>query len=172
MATPIIATGKSFQFQGISNHHGYLMIHAMAEYIWYEGRMWNYAELLHQLGRGIHFAILPCGQIIQHNDPRTTLWHAKGDNRDSCGVELLIPGVFDLTALYTEINSREHYYHSTYYTGLLEIQKKLNKIGYLHSPTFNWDLHSAQSRGRKHDPGSSFSIDKWTDMLREEFDGK
>jgi len=148
------------------------MIHAMAEYIYFEGRIVHAWELLDMLGRGSHFSITSAGQAVQHQDPRTTLWQAKGANRESCGVEMLIPGVYDLTALYTKINSTEHYYKQSYYDGLLNIQRYLNSIDYLHSPAFNWDLHSAQSRGRKHDPGSSFSVDKWTDMLREEFDGK
>ena len=172
MATPVIARGKSFMSRGISNPQGYLMIHAMAMNIWYQNRMWHYADLLEHLGRGVHFAILPCGQVIQHNDPRTTLWQARGANQESCAVELLIPGVFDLTALYTKINSDEHYYRQSYYNGLLSIQRLLTAADYTRSPQFNWDLHSVQSRGRKHDPGSSFSIDKWTDMLREQFDGK
>ena len=84
---------------------------------------------------------------------------------------MLIPGVFDLTALYTKINSQEHYYQHPYYAGLLNIQKHLVDLDYVRQPNHNWDLHSVQSRDRKHDPGSSFSIDKWTEMLRDEFDG-
>ena len=147
------------------------MIHAMAMNIWYKGRMWHYADLLSELNRGVHFAILPCGQVIQHNDPRTILWHAKGANSESCGVEMLVPGVFDLDALYTKINSQEHYYKHSYYKGLIDIQRLLVAKDYVRNPTFNWDIHSAQSRGRKQDPGSSFSINKWTDMLRNQFYG-
>lgn len=169
MAPPAIAKGIQYPSKGISNHNGYLMIHAMAEYIYFEGRMIHAWELLEMLGRGSHFSIVPSGQVVQHADPRSTLWQARGANRESCGVEMLIPGVYDLTALYTKINSSEHYYRQSYYDGLLTIQKHLKEQDYLRSPAFNWDTHSAQSRGRKFDPGSSFSIDKWTDMLREEF---
>jgi len=168
MAPPTIAKGIQFPGKGQSRQHGYLMIHAMAEYIYFEGRIVHAWELLEMLGRGVHFSITPAGQVVQHQDPRTTLWQAAGANRDSCGVEMLIPGVYDITALYTKINSSEHYYTQSYYSGLIDIVQYLDKEkSYLHSPEYNWDLHSAQSRGRKHDPGSSFSVDKWTTMLRE-----
>lgn len=172
MAPPVIAKGRSFTSKGISNPHGYLMIHAMAMNIWYQNRMWNYAELLMELDRGVHFAVLPCGQVIQHNDPRSMLWQARGANRESCAVELLIPGVFDLDALYTKINNDGWIYPRAQYVGLISIQRLLTAADYLHSPEYNWDLHHIQSKGRKRDPGSSFNIPMWTDMLREQFNGE
>ena len=172
MATPVIAKGRSFTSKGISNPHGYMMIHAMAMNIWYQNRMWHYADLLMELDRGIHFAVLPCGQVIQHNDPRTMLWQARGANRESCAVELLVPGVFDLDALYLKINEAGAGYPWQQYEGLLNIQRLLVAADYVISPEYNWDLHHVQSHGRKKDPGSAFDVTKWTDMLRVQFNGE
>lgn len=149
------------------------MIHAMAEYIWHEGKLWHYAELLKYLGNGTHFAVHHTGQVVQHAEPRQMLWHAAGANQESCGVELLIPGVYTLTELYTKISGDGHdgVYHAAYYRGLLNTMKFLHDDGYVRMPEFGWELHSAQSKGRKRDPGSSFSVDQWTDMLRVEFNG-
>ena len=145
------------------------MIHGMAQTIYYKGIMRDYTDLLHMLDRGVHFSILPCGQLIQLADPRTMLWHAKGANRESCAVELLVPGVFDLGALYAKID-RQVLAYDVYtfrqYTGLLSIMDYLVETDYVRSPFYNWDLHSVQSRGRKKDPGAAFSVRAWTEDLR------
>ena len=170
MAPPVIAKGPSFTSKGISNLHGELMIHAMAEYIWYNGRMWNYRELLVELDRGIHFAILPCGQVIQFNDPRSVLWQARGANHSTCAVELLVPGVFDLDALYSKINSTSFLYPAMQYDGLFTVMNYLyENLEYVMDPVVDWQLHHEQSKGRKKDPGSSFDIGLWKGMLREQY---
>lgn len=145
------------------------MIHAMAQTIYYQGIMRDYTDLLHMLDRGVHFSILPCGQVIQHADPRTMLWHAKGANRESCGVELLVPGVFDLGALRSKIarpTAAYDVYTKPQYVGLMSIMDYLVEINYARSPEYNWDLHSIQSKRRKFDPGAAFSIPAWTEALR------
>ncbi len=169
MAPPTIAQGSPFFPRGISYNKGYLMIHAMAMFIWYKDRMWDYAALLQELGRGVHFAILPCGQVIQHNDPRTTLWHARGANRGSCGVELLVEGVFDLDALYRKIDQNTaafNVYSREQYDGLLSVMDLLVQEEYVRTPYYNWDTHHSQSGGRKRDPGNSFDFATWIEMLR------
>jgi len=154
------------------------MIHAMAEYIFYEGRIHHYVELLDELNRGVHFAVLPDGQAVQHADPHTLLWHAAGANMESVGVELLVPGVYDLGGLYTKIHSKWQY-PKAQYIGLLNIMSFLDDTGYLigkhatpNGQKFSWDYHSTQSRGRKKDPGSSFNQHIWMNMLEGRFDGK
>ncbi len=145
------------------------MIHAMAQTIYYQGIMWPYTDLLDKLDRGVHFSILPCGQVIQHADPRTMLWHAKGANRESCGVELLVPGVFDLGALYAKIDRKTmayDVYTLPQYTGLISIMDFLVESDYVRNPFYNWDIHSAQSHHRKKDPGAAFSVTAWTEDLR------
>ena len=145
------------------------MIHAMARTIYYQGIMWNYTDLLNKLERGIHFSVFPDGQVVQHADPRTVLWHAKGANRESCGVELLVEGVYDLGALrslITRPTSAYDVYTRRQYVGLMNIMDYLVETEYVRSPEYNWDLHSIQSAQRKFDPGASFSVATWTEALR------
>ena len=104
MDPPTIALGQPFTSQGVNRNKGYMMIHAMAQNIWYESRMWNYYDLLTSLGRGVHFAILPDGQVIQHAPITRRLWHARDAHWDSVGGELLVSGVYELCALYSKID--------------------------------------------------------------------
>ena len=145
-----------------------MMIHAMAMNIYYNGRMYSYRELLEELDRGIHFAILPCGQVIQHNDPRSVLWQARGANETTCGVELLIPGVFDYTAFVSKLHTDEWVgYPIQQYQGLRTVMSHLVDLDYVQSPRTDWQLHEQQSGGRKPDPGPHFSQDRWMQMLLE-----
>ena len=169
MAPPTIAKGLPFTSQGVNRNRGYMMIHAMARDIWYEGIMQNYFDLLTSLGRGVHFVILPDGQVIQHAPITRRLWHARGANWDSVGVELLVEGVYDLGALYSKINKNTaafDVYSRGQYDGLLSIMDYLVEKDYVKSPYFNWDTHQSQSSGRKKDPGNSFDFATWTEMLR------
>ena len=151
------------------------MIHAMAEYIYYDGRIYHYTELLEELNRGVHFSVLPDGQAVHHNDPHTLLWHAAGANMESSGAELIVPGVYDLNSLYTKIHSAWQYPRQQY-EGLIDIMSFLHNSNYLigspNNSKFNWDLHSVQSQGRKRDPGTSFNQQYWIGMLERRFSGE
>lgn len=160
MAPPTIANGRvQFQSRGKGPLTGFLMIHAMAQYIWYEGKMYHYDELLTKLSRGVHFAILPDGQIIKHASMDHMMWHAKGFNDKSWGVELIVPGVYDLGALYKKINRKcmaYDVYTREQYDGLLLLLAYMSRGGYISNPTTDWELHQHCSQGRKKDPGIAF----------------
>lgn len=146
------------------------MIHAMAQNIWYEDRMWHYDELLRMLNFGTHFAVLPDGQAIRHNQPRTLLWHAAGANTTSCGVELLVPGVFNLPDLDKKIDGPSNFkYPHEQMEGLMNIMRFLVANKYVKEPVYDWNLHSVQSKGRKFDPGYAFSTIEWTEMLQKRY---
>lgn len=131
----------------------------MAEYIWYKGKMWHYTALLEYLGRGVHFAILPDGQIIRHAEHMMMMYHAKGFNMKSVGVELIVPGVYDLDGLYRKIN-RECMAYDVYtrdqYRAILLLLGYLASYGYLKNPRTDWGLHEHHSQDRKRDPGAAF----------------
>lgn len=169
MAPPHIAQGEQFESKGNNENHGYMMIHAMARSIYYEGRMWDYFDLLNHLNRGVHFAVLPDGQVIQHAPIDNMLWHAKGANFGSIGVELLVEGVYDLGALHRKIDpniATFNVYSREQYDGLLSVIDYLVVKDYVRTPYYNWDTHHSQSGGRKRDPGNSFDFATWIDMLR------
>jgi N-acetyl-anhydromuramyl-L-alanine amidase AmpD len=148
------------------------MIHAMAEYIFYKGKMWPYADLLKSLGRGAHFAILTDGQIIQHAPLSSMMWHARGFNRKSWGVELIVPGVYDLAGLYREID-RETMAFDVYtrqqYHGIKNLMVFIASHGYIENPKEDWGTHSAHSQGRKKDPGNAFDIGHLKEVLDGHF---
>lgn len=146
------------------------MIHAMAQYIWYDGHLHHYDELLTRLARGVHFAILPDGQIIKHSSIGNLLWHAKGFNNKSWGVELIVPGVYDLGGLYRKINRKcmaYDVYTREQYNAILLLLGYMASFGRILSPKTDWGLHEHHSQDRKRDPGASFS----SKTLKEKADG-
>ena len=148
------------------------MIHAMAEYIWYKDRMWHYTDLLLELNRGVHFAILTDGQIVKHQDHTKVLYHAAGFNLASVGVELIVPGVYDLGALYSKINRKTmafDVYTREQYKSIALLQGYLASHNFIRNPKIDWGLHSAHSQGRKRDPGYAFDTRHLKEVLDRHF---
>ena len=141
----------------------------MAQYIWYKGKLWPYDLLLEELDRGVHFAILPDGQIVKHAEHTEVMWHARGANTRSVGVELIVPGVYDLAGLYRKIDGQPSMAYDVYtrmqYQALMLLQGYLASYSFLADPRIDWTLHSVQSYGRKRDPGSAFSVSTFKEKI-------
>lgn len=71
-----------------------IVIHAMSEYIDYEGEHMHASTFLNRIGLSCHYMISPSGNIIQCGNPsELRAWHAKGHNLTSIGIEILVPGL-------------------------------------------------------------------------------
>ena len=156
----------SYGFQNVKAKHR-LVIHAMAEYIFYEGQLRPAADLLKYIDRGAHFTVLPHGRPVEHIDPSLVAWHAKGYNSVTAGAELLIPGIIDYGGLLREM-AREcaafDVYSRGQYRGLIDIISHLLAVGYLDSP-LDYTFHEDLSPGRKFDPGPAFDRGVFHEMV-------
>lgn len=149
-----------------------LVIHAMAEYIFYEEQLRPAADFLKYIDRGAHFTVLPSGQPVEHIDPSLVAWHAKGSNRTTVGAELLIPGIIDYTGLLREMKRKcgaFDVYSRGQYSGLIGILAYLVQLGYLESP-HDYTFHEDLSPDRKFDPGTAFDRDVFREMVQIRFD--
>ena len=81
------------------------VIHCMAEFIDYKGvrySAWDFLNLVDlpdKVGLSAHVLIPPDGTRIRCRADTEMAWHAKDFNTNSLGVEMLVPGVFNLADL-------------------------------------------------------------------------
>ena len=68
-----------------------LIIHAMGEHI--NGT--HASEFLEKIGLSAHFLICPNGDIIKTRKTTTVAYHAKGNNLNTVGIEVLVEGDWD-----------------------------------------------------------------------------
>lgn len=144
-----------------------LVIHAMAEYLIFEGQLWPAANFLKHINRGVHFTVLPHGRPVEHVDPSLIVWHARGSNMTTVGAELLIPGITNYLGLRREMG-REcaafDVYSRGQYLGLVRIIEHLLDAGYLDDPD-DYTFHEDLSPERKFDPGPAFHREVFQEMV-------
>ena len=135
-----------------------IIVHCMAEYIDTDGRDYSAVEFLNKIGLSVHALITPSGVVIRCRDDDQGAWHARGCNRDSLGVEILVPGLHTYESFLTAIKT--HYCSPEQYDSL-------KQLCVMWADTFGISLidrHSDVSPGRKHDPGDGFP---WASFIDE-----
>lgn len=146
----------------------YLVIHAMSEYLFNEGRVWPAAEFLKSQGLSVHYTVLPDGTPVKHLDAKWMGAHAKGHNLHTVGVELLLSGLHSYETFLTDIKWPAAY-SDRQYEGLLTIMKSLVSGGHISDPLSDWTTHHKLDPTRKFDPGMGFSQSHWYFLLDNAF---
>lgn len=76
-----------------------IIVHVMAAEIDYEGKRLSAWDLLNKLGWSAHILLSTDGTRTRCRPDNLIAYHAKGFNTNSLGIEILIPGVYNLDQL-------------------------------------------------------------------------
>jgi len=125
--------------------------HAMAEYLFYEGKWRHATEFLDMIGLSAHILIAPSGNIYKCRGNTQGAYHAKGHNVDTLGVEWLVEGEHDYESFVTAI--QEPYLTDIQLNNGCDYIRKewVEGLGIL-----NHTMHSRVDPKRKVDPGFGF----------------
>jgi N-acetyl-anhydromuramyl-L-alanine amidase AmpD len=136
------------------------IIHSMGEYIRDDdGTIYHAVDWLEKCGYSAHLFISP-QSIIESRDFNKDAIHAAGNNRDTIGIEWLVPGIHNYSTFIKAI--KEPYLTSKQFSDGCEyiLENIVKKHGILH-----FEKHSdVDPKGKKQDPGEGFP---WNDFLKE-----
>jgi N-acetyl-anhydromuramyl-L-alanine amidase AmpD len=133
------------------------VIHAMAEYVVYNGRAYHAIEWLRIKGWSAHAFVTPSGTVIRSRGDNQVAWHAKaqGHNYKALGIEFLVPGAHDWVSFNKAIQ-QSYLTPQQYKAGVKFCREEwVEKKGILH-----FIEHSAIDPD-KPDPGSGFPFDQF-----------
>lgn len=150
-------TKKYSQNGGGAQNPNMLVIHAMGETIDTEDKDYPADEWLEFLGLSAHFLIKPDGSIIKLRHTKTGAWHAKGFNKNSVGIEFLVPGLHTYETFLETIQT--DWVTTKQFEAGVELSKGI--VDYFNMSLDKVVRHSDISPGRKKDPGSGFD---WTEF--------
>lgn len=131
-----------------------IIVHAMGEYILYEGEYLHAYDFLKTIGLSAHALICPNGDIIRSREDNQGAYHAKGFNKNSLGVEFLVPGKHDYTSFLKAM--KDHYLTLDQHCAGVELLRDWCSKYEIASI----DAHSDLSPDRKKDPGSAFPFEQ------------
>ncbi len=137
-----------------------IIVHAMGEYIDQADRDYSAWDWLDKLGLSAHALVCPNGVVIRCRDDDQGAYHARGHNRNSLGVEFLVPGVHTYGTFLAAL--RTDYVSEAQMAAGVELVR-----GWVVAYNIQVDQvlrHSDVSPGRKHDPGGGFP---WTEFLEK-----
>jgi N-acetyl-anhydromuramyl-L-alanine amidase AmpD len=133
--------------------------HAMAEYIFYKGKIRHALEFLEMIGLSAHILISPNGDIYECRKPDQGAYHAKGHNKNTLGCEWLLEGKWDYYSFIERIKT-PYLTDTQFNKGCKYIGDRwVNRLGILYHTT-----HSRVDPKRKADPGDGFP---WIKYLME-----
>lgn len=133
-----------------------IVIHAMAEYVGEE----HAPDFLLRSGLSAHALVAPDGTLYRCRDDDQGAYHAKGFNRHSLGIEVLVAGRHGYDSFAKAIAL--HYITDAQYAAVLAQCQEWLK---LHDIT-RVVRHSDLSPGRKIDPGAGFPWGRFLSDLR------
>lgn len=139
-----------------------VVVHAMAEFVEQGNRDLPAWDLLAKLDLSAHAFVTPSGVVVRSRDDDQGAWHAKGFNRDSLGIEFLVPGVHTYSTFLKRM--KEPYLSDAQYAAGVELVREWVRR-YEISPD-QVVRHSDVDPGRKHDPGDGFP---WKRFVEEVF---
>ncbi len=146
-------------FGSKSNSPNRIIVHAMGEFIDDgTGRIYSALDWLKYLRLSSHSLITPSGVIIRTRNDNEGAYHAKGYNKNSLGIEFLVPGVHTWQTFRNVINN-DYLFAEQYQAGVDQVMEWMDKYNIT-----SIERHSDVSPVRKNDPGNGFP---WTQFLHD-----
>ena len=127
-----------------------IIVHAMGEYIDSGDQDFTAVDWLRRLELSAHALVTPSGNIIRCRADDQGAYHARGFNRDSLGIEFLVPGVHTY-ATFLEAMKTNYLTEAQFEAGASLVAEWCASYGIT-----DLQRHSDVSPGRKYDPGEGF----------------
>ena len=130
-----------------------IIVHAMGEYIFHDGKYKHAADFLRDIGLSAHVLICPDGSIIRCREDNQGAYHARKWNSRSLGVEFLLRGKHNYVSFTRAI---ENFYltFDQHFSGVELLRDWCSKHDIV-----SIDRHSDLDPERKVDPGNGFPFD-------------
>lgn len=135
-----------------------IVVHCMAEHVDYEGKRIHAWELLYRLGLSSHVLLTPNGVRIVCRREQQGAFHAKGHNTNSLGIEVLVPGVFNLEQL--QERTKSPYVEPAQFEELVKLVLEWRRAYHIRQIDRHSDLDPER---RWFDPGEGFP---WAELLK------
>ena len=124
-----------------------VIVHSMAEFIEYEGETLHAYDFLKKIGLSAHALICPDGTVIRCREDDQGGYHARGFNKDSLGVEILVHGKHDYGSFINTI--KKPYMTFDQHCACVELLRDWCS----NHDIVSIDRHSDIDKERKKDPG-------------------
>ena len=147
-----IAQIQPFNVAGKRKNVTRIVIHALGEFIDLEPWDLHAVDFLRSTQLNAHALIAPSGTVLRTAADMDVVYHAKGFNMDSIGIEFLVSGVHTYGSFVQAI-AQEWLTSAQYDAGVQLVQDLLAKHSITHQQV---KQHSTLSPGRKVDPGAGF----------------
>jgi len=140
---------------------GRVVLHAMGEFILHEGKILPAEDFLLKQGLSAHVLVTPRGEEIKLRKDDEGAYHARGFNKNSLGIEFLVPGIHTYETFLDAIK-RNYLTDAAYDTGVNVVCTwcLLHNIQSI-------DRHSFLDPSRKYDPGAGFPYQKFIDDVEQ-----
>lgn len=133
-----------------------IVVHAMGEFIDTDSVDYFAPAFIDSIGLSAHFFVPPSGVVIQTRQISEGGYHAKGANKNSIGIEFLVPGLHTYETFLQAIE-KPYLTDVQYKAGIDLIQYLKVKISQdFRIHVLDYKRHSDISPGRKYDPGRGF----------------
>lgn len=131
-------------------------MHAMAEYLRVDGKIVSAADFLLRIKLSAHVLITPSGRRVRLREDEQGAHHARKFNRNSLGIEFLVPGIHTYDTFLAAIQ-QPYVTDAAWRAGVVQTRewRELHNIAAI-------DRHSDVDPDRKKDPGKGFA---WLDFL-------
>jgi|TARA_R110001599_G_scaffold7003_1_gene34685 N-acetyl-anhydromuramyl-L-alanine amidase AmpD len=137
-----------------------VVIHAMAEYIDLEPHDLHAVDYLRTTQLNAHAFVTPSGVVLQTAADLDLVYHARGYNNNSLGIEFLVAGVHTYHS-FTRAIEKDWIGVIQYNAGVQYVRQWLDT----HNLTsLHVEQHSTLSPGRKVDPGKGFP---WAQFIND-----
>lgn len=143
-----------------ANRPDRIVVHCMGEFIERGDQDLSAHGLLDELGLSVHALVTPSGVVIRCRDDDQGGYHARSYNRNSLGVEFLVPGVHTYSTFVARIGTP--YLTEVQYESGRDLLR--NWIETFAIAKERVQRHSDVDPDRKVDPGEGFP---WTELLDE-----
>lgn len=136
-----------------------IIVHAMAEFIQVGIRAYSTVDFLDMKGLSAHALISPSGTVVRCRNDDQGAYHAKGHNRNSLGIEFIVPGVHTYET-FKEAIRKPYISHAQWRAGIATVKDWIATHD-IQSVV----RHSDIDPQRKIDPGEGFTWDFFLDEI-------
>jgi N-acetyl-anhydromuramyl-L-alanine amidase AmpD len=137
-----------------------IIVHSMGEFL-LDPQPIHATDFLEKLGLSAHVLVSPNGDLYLCRDDDQVAWHAKGYNKDSLGIEFLVPGHHNYGSFIETIKS-PWVKEEQWAAGVKAVRAWVEAYDIAPSRLLR---HSDVSPGRKVDPGAGFDWERFTNQV-------